>query len=174
MLLCQLIRTKKMKNQPLSSSLYWDYQNVRINSFNPYFARYCQTFANLHGSLLNQRVYSYWRNENESCEQRLYELDFDCIDIPKTEKQSVDKKLIADCEKELSSTVSADILILITGDGDYKNLVRKWKDQGKQVFIFANSNNANQKLLGLANQYYFVDQKLPELFEVQSKIMQLT
>ncbi|MEB3341489.1 hypothetical protein, partial [Okeania sp.] len=61
-----------MKNQPLSISLYWDYQNVRINSFNPYFARYCQTFANLYGSLLNQRVYSYWRKENESYEQRLY------------------------------------------------------------------------------------------------------
>ncbi|MDJ0516101.1 MAG: NYN domain-containing protein [Trichodesmium sp. MO_231.B1] len=163
-----------MKNQPLSISLYWDYQNVRINRFNPYFARYCQNFANLHGSLLNQRVYSYWRKENQSYEQGLYELGFDCIDIPTTEKKSVDQKLIADCERELYSMVSADILILITGDGDYKNLVSKWKAQGKQVFIFANSKNANQKLLCLANECYFVDQKLPELFEVQTKIMQLT
>ncbi|NES07965.1 MAG: NYN domain-containing protein [Okeania sp. SIO2F4] len=127
-------------------SLYWDYQNVRINC-NPYFARYCQNFAYLHGSLLNQRVYSYWRKESQSYEQRLYELGFDCIDIPKTEKQSVDKKLIADCEREISSTVSAEILILITGDEDYKNIVCKWKEQGKKVFIFANSKNANQKLL---------------------------
>ncbi len=110
---------------------------------------------------MNQRVYSYWRKENESYEQRLYELGFDCIDIPTTEKQSVDKKLIADCERELSSTFSADILILISGDGDYKNLVRKWKAQGKQVFILANSKNASQKLLCLADEYYFVDKKLP-------------
>lgn len=164
---------KTMKNRPLSISLYWDYQNVCINRFNPYFARYCQTFANLYGSLLNQRVYSYWRKENESYEQRLYELGFDCIDIPTTEKQSVDKKLIADCERELYSTLSADILILITGDGDYKNMVCKWKAQGKQVLIFANSKKASQKLLGLADEYYFVDQKLPELFAVQTKIMQL-
>ncbi|MEM1170547.1 MAG: NYN domain-containing protein [Cyanobacteria bacterium P01_H01_bin.35] len=152
---------------------FHEYAEDCYNCFNPDLAQYCQIFANLHSSILNQRIYSYWRKENQSCEQCLYKLGFDCIDIPTTEKQSVDKKLIADCERELSSTVSADILILISGDGDYKNLVRKWKYQGKQVFIFANSKNANQKLLDLANEYYFVDQKLPELFEVQTKIMQL-
>ncbi len=162
-----------MENKLFYISLYWDYQNVRINRFNPYFARYCQIFANSLGSLLKQRVYSYWRKENESYEQRLYELGFDCIDIPTEEKQSVDQKLIADCERELSSTLSADILILITGDGDYINIVSQWKAKGKKVIIFANSNNAKQKLLNFADEYYFVDKKLPELFPVKAKIMPL-
>ncbi|NEN92055.1 MAG: NYN domain-containing protein [Okeania sp. SIO3H1] len=163
-----------MKSKVFSISLYWDYQNVRINnSFNPYFARYVQTFANLHGSLSSQRVYSNWREENQSNEQRLYELGFDCIDIPTTEKQSVDRKLIADCEKELNSTPSTDILILITGDGDYKNIVLQWQDKDKKVIIFANSKNANQKLLSVAEEYYFVDQKLPELFEVKTRLIQM-
>ncbi|MDJ0554470.1 MAG: NYN domain-containing protein [Microcoleaceae cyanobacterium MO_207.B10] len=154
-------------------SLYWDYQNVHVNRFNPFLARYCQTFAHLHGDLIRQRVYAYWRQEKLACEQRLHELNFDCIDVPKTEKQSVDQKLIADCERELYSTLSADILILITGDGDYINIVRQWKAKGKKVIIFANSKNAKQKLVNLADEYYFVDKKLPELFEVKTKIMQL-
>lgn len=162
-----------MKSKVFCISLYWDYQNIRINSFNPYLARYVQTFANLHGSLSSQKVYSNWRTENQSYEQRLYELGFDCIDIPTTEKQSVDRKLITDCEKELNSTLSADILILITGDGDYKNLVRQWQAKGKKVIIFANSKNANQKLLGIADEYYFVDKKLPELFEVKTRLIQM-
>lgn len=149
-------------------SLYWDYQNVRVNRFNPYLARYCQTFANLQGDLFRQRIYANWRQEKLACEQRLHELNYDCIDVPTTEKQSVDKKLIADCQKELNSTLSADILILITGDGDYINIVRQWKAKGKKVIIFANSKNAKQKLLDLANEHYFVDEKLPELFEVKT------
>ncbi|MGB3509893.1 MAG: NYN domain-containing protein [Microcoleaceae cyanobacterium] len=145
-------------------SFYWDYQNVRVNSFNPYLARYCQTFTNLHGDLFSQRVYANWRQEKLAGEQRLHQLNYDCIDVATIEKQSVDTKLIGDCQKELYSTLSADILILITGDGDYIDIVRQWKAKSKKVIIFANSNNAKEKLLDQADEYYFVDKKLPELF----------
>ncbi|NEP41387.1 MAG: NYN domain-containing protein [Okeania sp. SIO2G4] len=95
------------------------------------------------------------------------------MDVPTTEKQSVDQKLIADCERELNSIPSTDILILITGDGDYKNLVRQWQAKGKKVIIFANSNNASQKLLSVADEYYFVDKKLSELLEVKTRLIQM-
>ncbi|NES69750.1 MAG: hypothetical protein F6K24_33305, partial [Okeania sp. SIO2D1] len=55
----------------------------------------------------------------------------------------------------------------------YKNLVRQWQAKGKKVIIFANSKNASQKLLSIADECHFVDKKLPELLEVKTRLIQM-
>lgn len=143
-----------------SVSIRWDCQNIPIN--NPYLARYLLIFAGQQGSLVDQKAYAYWRNENLAFEQRLYELGFDCIDVPITTKNGVDKKMIADIGCEIARNLSSDIFILVTGDGDFAQSVRQLKAKGKKVIIFAQSRKVNQRLIQLADEYYFVDQ-LPEL-----------
>ncbi|MCL1470305.1 NYN domain-containing protein [Argonema antarcticum] len=135
--------------------IYGDIQNVPIN---PYLGRYLLIFAQLRGYIVCQKVYSFWRKENISIEQRLHELGYDCIDVPLITKNSVDEKLIADCKRDRSGL---DIVILVTGDGDYADLVRQLKKEGKEVIIFAQSANASRNLIQLA-EFYSVDQ-LPEL-----------
>lgn len=141
-------------------SIYWDCQNIGVN---PYLARYLSAFANLQGCLVYQKAYANWRRVNLASEQRLHELDWDCIDVPLNIKNSVDNKLIADCRREVSNPSASDIFILVTGDKDFIELVQLLRDKGKKVIIFAQTNNMSKRLAQIANASYFVDGKLPEL-----------
>jgi uncharacterized LabA/DUF88 family protein len=69
----------------------------------------------------------------------------------------VDHKLIADCKLEVLNNPAINIVILISGDGDFSSLVRELKDQGKKVMIFAQPQ-ASKKLISLANKSYPVSQ----------------
>ncbi len=145
--------------QQLLASIYWDCQNVPIK--NPYLARFLLTFIELRQWRLSAaKAYANWRKEKITAEKRLCQLGYDCIDVPLTTKNSVDKKIIADCIRD-SKNLSSDIYILVTGDGDFCSLVRQWKAKGKYTIIFSQSN-ASQNLIQLADQHYCVD-PLPEL-----------
>jgi len=145
--------------QQLSASIYCYCQNVPIK--NPYLARFLLTFIDLRQCRLSAaKTYANWRKENITAEKRLCQLGYDCIDVPLTTKNSVDEKIIADSIRD-SKNLSSDIYILVTGDGDFCNLVLQLKAKGKYTIIFSQSN-ASQKLIQLANEHYFVD-KLPEL-----------
>ena len=138
---------------------YVDVQNIR---FSPAQAEQFLLFATSHGCLTIKKAYANWRKENLDFEQNLYKQDFDCIDVPLKIKNAVDKKLIADCERDVSNNPSLKIFILVTGDGDYKNLVCSLQAKGKTVIIFARRDNANKTLEKVANNFHFVDE-LPNL-----------
>ena len=136
-------------------AVYVDVQNVR---FSPAQAEQFLLFANLRGCLTSKKAYANWRIENHAFEQNLYQHDFDCIDVPLNTKNAVDKKLIADCERDVSNNPSSEIFILVTGDGDFKNLVRSLQAKGKTVIILACRVNANQSLKKVANIFHFIDE----------------
>lgn len=146
-------------------SIYVDAQNVRVN---PAEAEQLSLFVNSQGCWISKKAYANWRKENSTFEQSLYNQDFDCIDVPLTTKNAVDKKLIADCERDTSNNPSIKIFILLTGDGDFSNLIRSLQAKGKTVIIFARLANVNQKLKKLANEFHFVDE-LPNLVEKKNR-----
>lgn len=139
---------------------YVDVQNVR---FSPAQAEQFLLYANSHGCLTIKKAYANWRKENPAFEQNLYKQDLDCIHVPLNTKNAVDKKLIADCERDVSNNPSLKIVILVTGDGDFKNLVCSLQGKGKKVIIFAKRGNVNKRLEKLKTEFYFVDE-LPNLF----------
>jgi uncharacterized LabA/DUF88 family protein len=152
-------------NQKPSVSVYWDCQNVHIN---PFLAQYLKIFAESRGELVALKAYANWLQENRISAERLQELKYDCIHVSITKKNSVDEKVINDGEKQLDRDPSS-LLILVTGDGDFAPLVRKYKAKGIPVIVFAQSGKESQKLKKLADEFYFVDQ-LPELFELSEQI----
>ncbi|MBD1804673.1 NYN domain-containing protein [Microcoleus sp. FACHB-SPT15] len=92
-------------------SLYWDWQNVRVSSHQ---ANGLLNFASVQGDLCIKKVYAYWRRENQRIEEALYNLNFDCLNIPSFTKNSVDHKLIADCKLEvLNNPAIIAILTLV-------------------------------------------------------------
>ena len=135
-------------------SLYWDWQNVRVSSHQ---AKCLLNFASVQGDLYIKKVYAYWRRENQRIEEALYNLSFDCLNIPSFTKNSVDRKLIADCKLEVLNNSAINIVILISGDGDFASLVRELKGKDKKVIIFAQTQ-ASKKLISLANKSYSVSQ----------------
>ncbi len=155
-------------------SLYWDCQNVPIN--NSYLAQYLWIFANRLGELrIRPCAYSYWRKENLLYQERLYELGFQCIDVPVIEKNAVDKRLIDDCQQEIKDTLGSDIVILVTGDGDFTKLVEELQNNQKKVKIFAQSKTTSPSLISKVGEDSFYDvDNLPELVDITEPVCSIS
>ncbi|MGB5960602.1 MAG: NYN domain-containing protein [Coleofasciculaceae cyanobacterium] len=136
------------------SAIYVDFQNVKLTAHQ---AEHLVSFANQFGDLSNQKVYADWKIESKDSAEYFYALDFECLNVPSNKKNNVDNKLIADCELEISH-----IVFLVTGDGDFTNLVSSLKSKGKKVIVFCQLGKVNQKLRQSADAVYSVN-KLPEL-----------
>ena len=150
------VRQKKTNEPKTLVSFYWDCQNVRV-SLNQ--ANCLLNFASTQGIVVIKRAYAYWLHENQSFEKALYELDFECINIASFKPNSLDHKLIADCKSTVLNNPDIEIVILVSGDGDFANLVRELKTKGKKVIVFAQSQ-VSQKLTKLADEFYLVS-KIP-------------
>ena len=146
--------------QKPSISIYCDFQNVysiqKLVSF-------LLAFAKSKGRLINTKLYyNSLCNNQVSVKDNLNNFGISLIDVPCPLKNSADNQLIADCIEDINSNQSPDIFILVSGDGDFVNLVRILQKLGKKVIIFAQQGNVKQKLKELADEFYFVD-KLPNL-----------
>ena len=137
-----------------SSAIYVDVQNVKLTAHQ---AEHLVRFANQFGDLSNRKVYADWQIESKNSAVYFYELGFECLNVPSNKKNNVDNRLIADCELEV-----ANIVFLVTGDGDFANLVKFLKSKGKKVIVFYQPGKVNPSLMESVDAAYPVD-KLPEL-----------
>lgn len=161
-----LISQLKNDQQQLKISIYLDYQNVRLSQNE---ARLLLDFAKYRGNLVGKYVYynSHYQYQVAG-KNALASIDYTCFDVPCNLKNSADNQLIADCLEHIDSHLSPDIVILVSGDGDFTKLVRHLQKLDKQVIILAQKGNVKQKLIESANDFYFLDQ-LPQLVEASSK-----
>jgi ribonuclease III len=136
-------------------SIYMDCENVSYAKL----ALRLIALAHISGELKTAKAYAKWRNQSLKSELNLHRLDFDCIDVPSTEKNSVDNKLISDCCREFESKFPPHILIIVAGDKDYASLIKRLRTKGVRVIIVANRYNASRKLLSLIEpeDVYYVD-----------------
>ena len=148
------VTQEKTKERKTSVALYWDCQNVRVSLHQ---AKCLLNFAKVQGVVVIKRTYAYWRHENRSFEEALYGLDFECINIASFQKNSLDHKLIADCKSSVLNNPAIEIVIIVSGDGDFANLIRELKAKGKKVIVLAQPQ-VSQKLIKLANEFYAVSQ----------------
>jgi hypothetical protein len=154
-------------------SLYWDCQNVPIK--NPYLAQYLLIFANQLGELrIRPQAYSYWRKEKPESQKRLYEIGFQCIDVPVIEKNAVDKRMIDDCQQEIKDPLGSEIVILVTGDGDFTPLVAILQTHNKIVKVFAQANIASSLISKVGKENCYDVNNLPELVDINQEITSIS
>jgi uncharacterized LabA/DUF88 family protein len=67
-------------------------------------------------------------------------------------------ELESDCRAELDSSWSPDIIILVSGDGDFAPLVGELQLHGKQVIVFGRRGGTSPKLIWLADEFYFAQE----------------
>lgn len=137
-----------MKNRV---SIYWDFENVRV----PDRAECLIDFAQSRGDLITKKVYSHWHRETPAFEYALDRVGFERIDVQGEFENSADWQLESDCLKELFSSLSSDIIILVSGDQDFAFLVRQLQRYQKQVIIFGLQNVTSYKLIRLADEFHF-------------------
>jgi NYN domain len=141
--------------QPRLVSIYWDYQNVKLTLDQ---AKLLLDFSKSKGRLIGKNVYYNSQCADQAAARHdIASLSFKCLDVPCPLKNSADNQLIADCLEDIQSNLSRDIVILVSGDGDFVKLVRNLQQLGKQVIIFAQIGNVKQKLKELADEFHFVD-----------------
>jgi len=139
----------------VSISLYIDYQNVRLTQSE---INHLLDYARAKGNLIHARIYYNSQIQNQS---KLLEFFKDCnldyIDVPCSLKNSADNQLVADCVRDIS-TYSPDVFIIVSGDGDFLDLVQVVRKLNSQALIVARKGNVKQKLIESANEFLFIDQ----------------
>jgi hypothetical protein len=137
-------------------TLYCDLQNVySIQEL----ANLLLAFAKSKGCLICQKVYYNSQCKNQaSARDILASIGFNCLDVPCPLKNSADNQLIADCLEDVDNNLSLNLVILVSGDGDFAKLVRTLQKLGKKVIVFAQRGNVKQRLKELADEFHFVDE----------------
>ncbi len=149
-------------------AVYIDLQNA--SSF-PKYANYLLDFVKSLGLVISIKVYYSSLCPNQvSAINSLKPPSFQCVDVPCPLKDSADNRLMAHYLKDIQSNSSPDIVILISGDGDFVELVQNAQDLGKKVIILA-QKGVKQKLKEIADEFHFLEE-LPSLVagNTESKI----
>jgi len=140
-------------------AIFWDWQNSRATEEQ---IQCLVGFAYLQGNIILKKVYSDWNLENNrKLQDKLYREGFEIISIPssKNKPNRTDKKLIHDCRREALEQPDIKTVILLSGDGDFKALVRELKEHGKKVIVIAQcEKNTSQALRIVPNEFYFLSE----------------
>ena len=112
--------------------VHLDWQNVSVkqNQVNCLL-----TFINSIGNLKIKKVYALWNDGNRKSGKLLHNFGFDCLDVPCTEKNSADQKLIADCKNQALDNPAIKTAILVSGDGDFAPLICELKGNGSLLLL---------------------------------------
>lgn len=139
----------------MAVSIFWDCQNVRMSpNAIPLFLDFV---FRAYGKVEHKLAYAYWRQESEQFENAVYHTGFECRNIPSFEKNSVDNALICDCENYAHENKLSPIIVLISGDRDYVQLVQSLKRQGKKVIVVGHQQTTSKKLIRAASEFYAVE-----------------
>ncbi len=115
-------------------------------------------FAQSRGDVVTKKVYSHWWRETWAFKYALDHVSFERVDVQEEFKNSADLKLKSDCRAELLSDLSPDIIILVSGDGDFASLVSELRLCRKQVIVFGRQGVTSRKLKKLANESHFAEE----------------
>ena len=141
-----------------SVAILCDWQNVRGTQAQ---LRCLINFACKLGTIAFKKVYAHWRHEDSKWEELFDELDFDCFNVPssKRKRNNVDQKLITHCKQQILNNSDIATVILLSGDGDFRGLVRDLKAKGKKVIVIAEClKRTNGKLIKLADEFHLLNQ----------------
>ncbi|MUG99912.1 NYN domain-containing protein [Scytonema sp. UIC 10036] len=153
----------KKSHQQTLVGIYWDTQNVSLSSEQ---AVNLLDFGKTQGSVIRKKAYCNSMFENQAVAMRqLQNIGFYCDDITCVVKNSADNQLKSDLIDDIYHQQSSDVIILVSGDGDFVNPLKFLKEKGKKIIIFAHKGNVKKKLMDAADETYFVD-KLPQIVNV--------
>lgn len=140
----------------ISVGIYCDLQNVYLTYS---LAKLLLAFADSKGHVISKNLYYNSQCKNQvSTKNKLEKLDFHCVDVPCVLKNSADNQLKSDLIDDIFNNSPPDIVILVSGDGDFTNSVRLLRELGKTVIVLAQRGNVKQRLKELADEFQFIDE----------------
>jgi uncharacterized protein (TIGR00288 family) len=136
-----------------SVAILWDIENV-TPSANSQFVEGLLEFTQELGRITVCRVYGDWTKRNLArLSHLLSENGFELIHIPVSRKNSADISLITNAVELIYQYPHLTMIVLITGDADFRPLLHTLRRNGKGIHIICNSSNASEELLSLADSF---------------------
>jgi uncharacterized LabA/DUF88 family protein len=152
--------SEKAKQQELKVSIYVDSQNVHLNS--DLSTRLLEFFESKYRLIVKKMYYNSLVDNLSSIKPNLEKIGYQMIDVTCSLKNSVDNQLKSDVIDDICGNNAPDVVILVSGDGDFANLVKVLREKGKYVIIFARKGNLKKSLKDVADEFHFIDE-LPQL-----------
>jgi len=144
--------------------LAWDLQNVNVKLRQmPILGNKLLELAASKGRLDEANVYYNSQHENQLAAQKTLEsLGIKGRDVRSSLENSADNELIVGVINRVARKLSPDILILVLGDRDYAGLICVLKNlpQKIKIIIVARKGNVSQKIIDLADEFYYVEEIL--------------
>lgn len=139
----------------MAVSIFWDCQNVRFSV--DMIQLLLDFLVSKYGSLKHQFAYSDWTEGAKNFALVIHHLRFKCIHVASPEKNSVDNELIFDCKNYAHENRLAPIVVLISGDGDFVELVKYLKKEGKRVIVVGRQKTTSKKLIQVADEFHAIE-----------------
>lgn len=164
-------RDTEKRNGNLAIFIDWD--NIRISLEKNYKSvptnsiigkAIVEDIAREYGKVLTTRAYCDW-TRNIGTQQAPKELDrqqIECVQVAATlsGKDRTDPRITLDAVETLFTRQDIDIFLLVAGDGDYKDLIRRIKGRGKEVGVCAVSATVNRDLISEADFFIPIERHL--------------
>ncbi|WGK70417.1 NYN domain-containing protein [Candidatus Haliotispira prima] len=146
-------------------AIFWDIENVTPKR-GSFFTDGLLEFAEGLGKVVIQNAYADWS------EKRFHQLGLDLaqhhfymVHLPyrrnQRSKNGADIQLVSDALDCLRVYDHIDTYVLVTGDSDFRPLVRPLRRMGKTIHIICDIRNASQDLLMIADSFQDYHELLP-------------
>lgn len=151
-----------------SAAVIWDLQNVRVEQNS--IEQIQQMMENLGqiSSIQHKWICAHWRRESLKVEQFFLErLKFCCQNAiaAKDKRNNADACLIQHVEENVLPKCDIDIVVLVSGDGDFKKLVEQLKLSGKCVIVVPRFlEKASRRLLQVADYAVGIEELMSRTF----------
>jgi hypothetical protein len=154
-----------------SVSIYCDTQNVHLNLEGiDTLIDFCQIKGNIN---TKKAYFNLDFPDQARAKEEFNKKEFDCINVPFNLKNSADDRLIANLVSDIRHNPS-DVVILVSGDGDFADLVHLLKEMGKYVIIIARKGNAKQSLMEQASEFHYISDLLLNQIDYDQAVAYLT
>jgi hypothetical protein len=147
-----------MDNENKNIAILWDIENVTPGSTDNLFVQSLMDYAESLGRVVTSYAYADWSKPGfRSLGPILATYNFFMLHVPykkaRSNKNGSDMQLVSDAFDLLRFFEHIDTYLLITGDSDFRPLLRSLRKSGKEIHIVCDFKTAAKDLLEQADSF---------------------
>ncbi len=113
--------------------------------------------ADCYGNLKICRAYGDWKQPPlSSSYDNVRKLDIDCVQVNRFAKDTADKQLMIEAGEILGAD-DADLFIVVSGDGDFRQLCERVRQKGRTVVGIGNKGQTSTRLQESSDSFCYIE-----------------
>jgi uncharacterized protein (TIGR00288 family) len=125
-----------------------------------------------YGNLKICRAYGDWKKQPLSISyKRVRGLNIKTIQVDRVAKQTTDKRLLSEA-REILRADNADLFVIVSGDGDFRQLCEQIKQKGRKVVGIGNEGHSSTHLRASCDTFYYIEHLVEDLIQLEQTRLQ--